>query len=289
MSDLRYPERPVQPVEPPAPGLPPLGVPAWAPLVAVLGVIMAGALLAALVGAVFGLAGAPANGDDIDAADIVLNIGLDAMFIAVPVAVVMWLAGRRPEPAAFGVRVPDWRQALRVGATIYVSVWIVSGIILLAFGEPAEQSIVDDLKNEDSVAILAGLAIMTCIAAPLGEEFFFRGFIFRVLWERTNVIVATVATGVLFGLVHAPDADWVGVAVLASLGVGLCLLFWRTASLLPCIMLHSLHNSISFSFTKGLPWWGFLLLTAACVTTTTAIALLATRLGRRVTAPPVPA
>jgi hypothetical protein len=53
-------------------------------------------------------------------------------------------------------------------------------------------------------------------------------------------------------------------------------------------MLHSLHNSISFGFTKELPWWGFLLLTTVSVTTTLTIALLATRLGTRAS-PPVPA
>jgi hypothetical protein len=57
--------------------------------------------------------------------------------------------------------------------------------------------------------------------------------------------------------------------------------------LLPCIMLHAFHNSISFGFTKELPWWGFLLLIVASVTTTLAISLLATRAGERAT--PVPA
>jgi hypothetical protein len=55
-------------------------------------------------------------------------------------------------------------------------------------------------------------------------------------------------------------------------------------------MLHAIHNSISFSYTKGLPWWGFLLLTAASVATTLTIATMAVRLTRRPAAlPPVPA
>jgi hypothetical protein len=289
MSGLEYPERPVRPEPPPAHGLPPLGVPAWAPLLAVLVVIIGGVLVATLVGSLFGLAGGVDDPDHIDATDVVLNIAVDAVMIAAPIAVVMWITGGRPVPAAFGLRVPEWRSALRSLALIYAAVWIATAIIGLAAGDPKDQSIVRELKDEDSVALMTGIVVMTCVAAPLAEEFFFRGFLFRVLWERTNVSVATIATGLAFGLVHAPDADWIGVAILASLGVGLCLLFWRTASLLPCIMLHSLHNSISFSYTKGLPWWGYLLLIAACVTTTLAIALLATRVARRVPAPPVPA
>ena len=65
--------------------------------------------------------------------------------------------------------------------------------------------------------------------------------------------------------------------VLSLFGVALCLVLWRTASLIPCIMLHAFHNSISFGFTKELPWWGFLLLIAVSVTTTLALSLLALR------------
>ena len=86
---------------------------------------------------------------------------------------------------------------------------------------------------------------------------------------------------------HLPSGDWVGTIVLSLFGMALCVLFILTSSLVPCIMLHAFHNSISFGFTKELPWWGFLLLIAGSVTTTLAISLLATRAGRRVA--PVPA
>ena len=35
--------------------------------------------------------------------------------------------------------------------------------------------------------------------------------------------------------------------------MGLCVLFWRTHSLLPCMALHALNNAISFGFTKDWP------------------------------------
>jgi len=270
-------------------GLPALGVPAWAPLAAVLLVIVAGVLVAALLGAVLGLSGVTDDRNRIDGPDVILNISLDVVFIAAPVAVVMWLTRLRPDPAAFGLRIPRWRSALGWTLAVYVAVLVASAVIVLLLGQPQEQSVSRELETEDSVALLVGIGLMVGVAAPLGEEFFFRGFLFRVLWERTNVSVATFATGVVFGLVHAGDTDWTGVLLLASLGAGLCLLLWRTASLLPCIMLHSFHNSISFADTKGLPWWGFLLLTVGSVLATLAVALLAMRAARHVTASPVPA
>ena len=46
---------------------------------------------------------------------------------------------------------------------------------------------------------------MTCVLAPLAEEFFFRGFLFRVLHERINAVIAVLVTGIAFGLVHLPE------------------------------------------------------------------------------------
>ena len=118
---------------------------------------------------------------------------------------------------------------------------------------------------------------MTCMLAPLAEEFFFRGFLLRVLHERTNAVIAVLVTGIAFGLVHLPSGDWIGAIVLSLFGMALCVLFILTSSLVPCIMLHAFHNSISFGFTKELPWWGFLLLILGSVMTTFVIARFAMR------------
>jgi membrane protease YdiL (CAAX protease family) len=277
------------PEEPRKRRLPDLGVPVWAPAVGILFVVIGYALISAIVGVAIGIAGGNIeNLQDNQPLTIGLTLALDAVLIASPIIIVTWLAGR-PDPAAFGLRVPEWRSALGNTLVIYIAFWVVTAVVAVILGQAKDQDIVVDLKSENSLPILAGFVVMTCLVAPLAEEFFFRGFLFKVLWERSNVIVATIVTGAAFGLVHKPGGDWIGVAVLAFFGCALCLLFWRTASLLPCIMLHSFHNSISFGFTKELPWWGFLLLVTVSVTTTFAIALWATRLGRRVASPPVPA
>src|SRR5215212_7501401 len=256
------------PDQSPAGELPALGVPAWAPLLGVVFVAVGYVLISTLVGAVVGIAGGDLeNLEDNQTLTIGLTLALDGVLIAAPVVIVTWLAGR-PDPAGFGVRIPEWRSAIGWMLAVYAGFWVVTIILALIFGQAKDQDIVTDLKAEDSLSVLAGFVVMTCLVAPLAEEFFFRGFVFRVLWERTNVPVATIATGAAFGIVHKPGGDWIGVAVLALLGAALCLLFWRTASLLPCIMLHSFHNSISFGFTKELPWWGFLLLIAGSVATT---------------------
>jgi CAAX protease family protein len=275
------PPRPELPegAAPPEPSrdLPPLGVPLWSPFLVVLA-----AFVAVLVVQIAVVTLVEVGGGDVervsesDAATIGFTVVLDISLVAFAVAVVRWL-GSRPSPAAFGLRMPDWRPALGWTLAAYAAFWVVAIIVGIAFGDPEEQDIVADLKDEDSLLVLGGFAVMVCLLAPLAEEFFFRGFLLRVLQEKTNVPIAVVITGIAFGLVHLPSGDWIGAIVLSLFGMALCGLFLMTSSLLPCIMLHAFHNSISFGFTKELPWWGFLLLTVASVTTTYFIARLASR------------
>jgi uncharacterized protein len=279
------PEGVAPPPDVPADALPRVGVPVWAPFLAVL-VAFAGVLVAGfIVGIALGISGGDTQDlTDSDTLTIVLSLVQDACLIGASVLVVRWLAGR-PSPATFGLRGTAWKPALGWAAAAYAAFWVATIAVALIFGQPDDQDLVVDIKAEDSIAILVGWGVMTCLVAPIAEEFFFRGLMFRVLAERTNVALGAIITGALFGLVHLPGGSLVGVLVLSLFGVALCLVLWRTSSLIPCIMLHAFHNSISFGVTKELPWWGFLLLIAGSVATTLAVSLLATRLGRR-PAPP---
>ena len=276
------PPRPELPEGAPPPAepdvLPRLGVPAWSPLVVVM-VMFACTLIATTAAQIFAeVVGWDANrAIRSDEATIFLTVVLDASMVGGTLLVVAWLARRRPMPLDFGLRLVPWRSALGWTIAAYASFWFAGAIAGLLLGTPEEQDIVVDLKAEDSTLIIAAFAVMVCLIAPLAEEFFFRGFLLRVLRERTNVPVAVIGTGFAFGLVHLPSGDWRGMIILAMFGMALCGLFLLTSSLLPCIMLHAFHNSLTFGFTKELPWWGIVLLTVGSVMTTFIIARLAIR------------
>jgi CAAX protease family protein len=264
---------------PPAPDLPRLGVPAWSPLVVVV-VMFACVLVATTATQIFAeVVGWNAERAlTSDEATIFLTVVLDASMVGGTLLAVGWLAGRRPQPADFGLRLVPWKSALGWTVAAYLTYIVVQGVAALLLGTPEEQDIVVDLKAEDSTLIIAAFAVMVCLIAPLAEEFFFRGFLLRVIRERTNVPIAVIVTGFAFGLVHLPSGDWRGMIILALFGMALCVLFVLTSSLFPCIMLHAFHNSITFGFTKELPWWGILLLAVGSVMTTFIIARLAIRL-----------
>jgi membrane protease YdiL (CAAX protease family) len=291
---LSHPLHPELPDGAPPPAPPPgddsrLGVPAWAPfaaaLVALVGMTIVQFLLVAAVAAGGGDTGALASDNDVS---IVLTAVFDLLLVVCSIAVVWRLTGR-PTPAQFALRPAPVLRSLAWILGSFIAVWTVGAIVAAVFGKPQDQDLVTDLKDESSTLVLVGFALMTCVIAPLAEEFFFRGFLFRTLAERFGLVWGVVIAGAIFGLVHWPGGSLEGVLVLGALGAMLCLMVYYTASLLPCIIMHSSFNSLAFGATKELPWWGYLLVLVGSVMTTLAISLLAMRLGRRTAPGLVPA
>ena len=151
--------------------------------------------------------------------------------------------------------------------------WLASGLLVTIFGDPPEQEITEEIKSEDGVLALAGYIGLTCLIAPIAEEVFFRGLLFPMLRARIGVAWGVVLTGALFSIVHALGSPVEALIVLFVLGAGLCLLYLRTGSLLPCIGLHALNNAISFAATKEMEWPVALLTVVGSVVVTVGIGL----------------
>jgi membrane protease YdiL (CAAX protease family) len=265
--------RPPPPPAPPEREGPWLHLPVWVPFAtlgaAAIAVLVVSALVAAVVFAI-----------DPGAADetpqwmiIALTIVQDALLVGAAVWAVRRVL-RRVTPAMFGLRPAAVGSALGWTAAIYGGFWFASAVLLAIFGAPPDQEIVRDLKETEALGILFGFAVLTCVVAPLAEELFFRGFMFSALAARIGVWASALVTGTVFGLIHLSGSPLLGVLVLSVFGVGLCLLYWKTASLLPCLALHAAHNGISFGITKSLPWWGVLALAAASVAVVLTVASL---------------
>ncbi len=121
-------------------------------------------------------------------------------------------------------------------------------------------------------------AALTCVVAPICEEFLFRGYVFTALRGWCGTWPAAAITGAVFGLVHFGSAPALDLVPLAGLGFGLCVLYRYTGSLYPCIAAHSLNNSLAFA---SLEHWGWQIpvLMVAALASIAAIVLLAKRIG----------
>ncbi len=101
-----------------------------------------------------------------------------------------------------------------------------------------------NISHHSTIAIvLAGF--VACVGAPVAEEIFFRGFLYRCLRNRLTIIPACLIAAVLFSLVHT-QYPLPGKLIVGCFGVITCLLYERTGSLLPGIAIHSFVDGSGF-------------------------------------------
>jgi membrane protease YdiL (CAAX protease family) len=93
------------------------------------------------------------------------------------------------------------------------------------------------------------LVVMTMILAPVMEEWFFRGVLFRAISEggtransRRTVVIGVVVSALLFALAHAERVQFVGLALLGGL---LAVLVARTRRLVPAVVTHISFNGVA--------------------------------------------
>jgi CAAX protease family protein len=245
-------------------------VPLWSPFAVALAAFVLASIAYAVIAGAAGLSAAEA--DESPGPVLGATFVQDALLIGGAVLAI-GLGVRHGAAAALGLRSTRFWPAVGWAAVLLGAFWLASGIVVSIFGEPPEQEITEEIKSEDGVLALAGYVGITCMVAPIAEEVFFRGFLFPVLRARAGVAWGVVITGALFSLVHAVGSPVEALIVLFVLGAGLCLLYLRTGSLLPCIGLHALNNAISFAATKEMEWPVALLTVVGSVIVTVGIGL----------------
>lgn len=202
----------------------------------------------------------------------------DVAFIAAAVFCAQ-LGGRVVRAWQFGLRPPrvGWPRAVGMILALLVA-FLILNAIWSVLANPGKEKILEQLGSNEGAGLLILSAGLTCVIAPIAEEFLFRGFIFTALRSWRGTIPAALITGILFGAVHAGSAPALDLIPLAALGFGLCLLYRYTESLYPCIVAHSLNNSIAFASLEG---WGLetLPLIAASLLGIATIVLVFKRLG----------
>jgi uncharacterized protein len=194
----------------------------------------------------------------------------DAGFVAVAIFFAQ-LGGRAAKAWQFGLRPTPLVRAIGLMALIAVAFLAFNVIWDVAVNPPREK-----VLNELGTSVFS--AALTCVVAPIGEEFLFRGFVFNALRNWRGVGTGALITGLLFGAVHVGSAPLLDLAPLAVLGFSLCLLYHYTGSLYPCIAFHALNNSLAFGSLAN--WsWGWQIPTLM-VSSLGAIALIALALRR---------
>ncbi len=171
--------------------------------------------------------------------NILVQIGTALGFLLVPMAVAASrgaeglptildrLGVRRFSPSAF-----KW-MAAAVGLYL-VATALYAGLIT----EPHQKDIAE------AFGPIAVQVVLIVIAAPISEEVCFRGMLYGGLRTRLPRYPAALVTGLIFGGLHATTGI-PAVPPLIVFGFLLALLYEKTGSILPGIMLHMLNNIVA--------------------------------------------
>jgi membrane protease YdiL (CAAX protease family) len=109
---------------------------------------------------------------------------------------------------------------------------------------------------EDRVTVILVLAL-SVLMAPLVEETIFRGYIYPVVARSFGRSVGVVATGTLFGLLHAAQlwGGWTQIALLVFVGLVLTYTRATTKTVLASYLVHLSYNfTVSVGFVVGTHW-----------------------------------
>lgn len=174
---------------------------------------------------------------------------LGALIYGVVVLAVYLFAVRRADGdwSVLGIRpFSGWWVALAPVLTLVqlLGMSLVNILFVLPFtGGEFDNPQVEALTGGSALSLrdLGLLLILVAVIAPIAEELFFRGMLYPVLRRRWSSQVAIVVNGLLFALIHFIPILIPG---LFLVGIVLAWVRERSGSLIPCMLVHALQNTV---------------------------------------------
>jgi len=176
------------------------------------------------------------------------NLGLYVFVVMMVYAIVEWIRMRSIKEV-FGLNRVGLPQVIIytiVGGvlSVLVCVWLVGMLsenwISGMFEELQEQAPVRSLQEAESRTFLALATFAAVIAAPIAEEFLFRGYMYGAIKNATGRIFAAVVIGLLFAVVHGNLPAFLPLFVFSLI---LCLSYEISGSLWVPLGLHAFFNA----------------------------------------------
>ncbi len=212
----------------------------WGPAAAVLGVILAlgAGILLSIPGVILGHR---SGGDLTTFGNVWVQAATAIGFLLVPMAIASWRGATSLGEvlARLGLR------SFRPSELKWVAVAIVA---YLAFSAFYAQLIVEPHQKDiaEGFGPVPVQVLLIVIAAPISEEVCFRGMLFGGLREKLPMLAAALISALIFGGLHATTGV-TAVPPLIFFGFLLALLYERTGSILPGILLHMMNNALALA------------------------------------------
>lgn len=221
--------------------------PSWSPLEAIpvgIGVFAGTALATALFDVVF----------DPRTSFVLIGLAFEGLLGGLTL---LWIRLRRAHPGALGLFAGRLPRQLAIGfgsglllfaLTVFVVAPALYGLLSLLAGDtviPPQQEVLPPRPSTFHVA-LGGVVVV--LAAPFGEELFFRGLLFGGLRRSMPFWAAAGISAALFAVVHV---YLLLMPLLFLVGFGLAYVYERSESLASAMAAHAAFNLIGYLLIVG--------------------------------------
>ncbi len=160
-------------------------------------------------------------------------------FLLVPLALARSRGAATLSEALRRLGVRRFRPSALKWMAAAVGAYLAFAALYSAFVVEPEQEDIADGFGPVPVQVL-----LIVLGAAIAEEICFRGMLFGGLRERLPKVPAALVAGLVFGALHA----FTGISAvppLIVLGFVFCLLYEKTGSIVPGMLLHMLNNSVA--------------------------------------------
>jgi membrane protease YdiL (CAAX protease family) len=130
-----------------------------------------------------------------------------------------------------------------VGYLVLTTLACLSSILIIEYVQTLMSALPDLMESTFELLQSNWLGILfIAVLGPVLEELLFRGAITTVLLKKYSPTKAIILSALVFGLFHINPAQ---VVTATLIGLLLGWVYYKTASLIPCILIHILNNSLS--------------------------------------------
>ena len=187
-----------------------------------------------------------------DVAEIVASAVVSVVNVAV---LLVWLSRRHPEwrsAVGFPRRAPlEVGWGLGFGVLLYPGIVVVGTVVSMLFRDAVGHAVSPPQQVPSHLPVFGVVVTVTyAIAiAPVHEELFFRGVLFRSLRDRYGFPLGAGASAVAFGLVHYIPASSAAsslllMSIMVFTGLGLAFLYERRGNIVAPMVAHATFNAI---------------------------------------------
>jgi uncharacterized protein len=141
-----------------------------------------------------------------------------------------------------------WNSVITVGLF-----YILAVVLTKIFGQQEDEF---SRMLSSSREIVYAIAIIATFSAPIVEEVVYRGLIFSSFYKQFGGAVAVVVATFLFAGVHYPQywGNYAGLIAITTLSFVITMIRFKTKSILPCIVLHTIFNASQSILLLLQPW-----------------------------------